>query len=552
LIGELLKRGDSSVFVEMFSALSVGVAVRDPTGAIVYANSASLKQLGVSSLAELPGGPFEELDALVFEDGLGNPVPHEDLPGPTMLRGETAEPMIVRVGDPISGEVQWWQITGSVLRDPEGALLGVMTVTEDVSAIRTADLRTRALAESGRILASSLDYGQTLRNVAEVAVLLTDYCSVDLVGERGSLRRVAAAHRDPRRRGLVDRLGSLAPVALQPDHPVSRVLRTNIPELFDPLDDTDIAAVARDPEHLKLLRSLGVRSMLIVPLRVPSRTMGVMTMATDVSRRRLTEDDVALAEQLGRRAAVAVENSRLHTKLRGIAETLQTGLLPAELPTIPGWEIASLYRPAATEFRVDVGGDFYEIFEQDGAWFVIMGDVTGKGVTAASVTALMRHGARVAGRTEPDPVAILQRLDEALAEQPKRAMATAVCMHIRDDVIRISSAGHPPAVIVSPDGRLRELPSPDAMLGAFNGIERHEQTLTATAGDLIVVYTDGVPDAPNAYERFGVDRLMRLLSSVAGATPQEALDQLDAELKGFGADSGGDDVAVIALRRAVS
>jgi phosphoserine phosphatase RsbU/P len=268
-----------------------------------------------------------------------------------------------------------------------------------------------------------------------------------------------------------------------------------------------------------------------------------------VSRRRLTEDDVALAEQLGRRAAVAVENSRLHTKLTGIAETLQAGLLPAELPTIPGWEIASLYRPAATEFRVDVGGDFYELFEEDGAWFVIMGDVTGKGVTAASVTALMRHGARVAGRTEPDPAAILRRLDDALAEQPKRAMATAVCMSIRGSELSISSAGHPPAVIVTLDGGVREVPVPDAMLGAFSGVERHEQTLTTAPGDLIIVYTDGVPDAPNAHERFGVDRLMRLLSSVAGDTPQEAINQIDAELIAFGADSGGDDVAVIALRR---
>jgi serine phosphatase RsbU (regulator of sigma subunit) len=146
----------------------------------------------------------------------------------------------------------------------------------------------------------------------------------------------------------------------------------------------------------------------------------------------------------------------------------------------------------------------------------------------------------------------LQRLDEVLAEQPKRAMATAVCMHIRDGVVRISSAGHPPAAVISPDGRLREVPAPDAMLGAFNGIDRHAQTLTVRTGDLIVVYTDGVPDAPNAHERFGVDRLMRLLSGVAGATPQEALDRLDAELKSFGADSTGDDVAVIALRRAVS
>ena len=537
----------------MFSALTAGVSVRDPAGAVVYANAASLGQLRVSSQAELTHRPIDEiLGELIIEDGFGNRLGNEDLPGPRLLAGEDVGFMVVQVGDPISGEVQWWQMTSSLLRDHQGTLLGVMTVTEDVSAVRTAELQTRALAESGRILASSLDYGQTLRNVADVAVLLTDYCSVDLVGERGSLRRVAAAHRDPRRRALVDRLGSLAPVVLDAEHPVSRVLRTNTPELFDPLDDAGVAAVARDPEHLELLRALDVRSMLIVPLRVPARTMGVMTMATDVSRRRLTEDDVAIAEQLGRRAAVAVENSRLHTKLTGIAETLQTGLLPAALPTIPGWEIASLYRPAATEFRVDVGGDFYEIFEQDGSWFVVMGDVTGKGVAAASVTALMRHGARVAGRTEPDPVAILRRLDEALSEQPNRAMATAVCMRISGGDIQISSAGHPPAVIVSPDGRLREVPAPDAMLGAFDGVERHEQTIAVTAGDLVVLYTDGVPDAPNAHERFGVDRLMRLLSSLAGSAPQAALDALDAELKLFGADSGGDDVAVIALRRAFS
>lgn len=554
VIGDLLRRGDSSVYVEMFSALTAGVTVRDTAGAVVYANPASLRQLRVSSLAELNARPFEEiLDSLIIEDEDGDRVRQEDLPGPRMLRtGEQLDPMAVQVGDPVSGEAQWWEITATQLRDAGGSLLGVMSVSEDITAVRVAELRTRALAECGQILASSLDYAQTLRNVAKVAVLLTDYCSVDLVGDRGSLRRVAAAHRDPGRRGLVNRLGALPPAVLHTDHPVSRVLRTDVPELFDLLSEAELAALARDPEHLKLLRELAVRSMLIVPLRVPTRTIGVMTMATDVSRRRLTEDDVALAEQLGRRAAVAVENSRLHTKLTGIAETLQTGLLPAALPTIPGWEIASLYRPAASEFRVDVGGDFYELFEEDGAWFVIMGDVMGKGVTAASVTALMRHGARVAGRTEPDPVAILRRLDDALTEQPTPAMATAACMSIRGDEISISSAGHPPAVIVAPDGCLREIPSPDAMLGAFSGIRRHAQTITAGAGDLIIVYTDGVPDAPNAHERFGVQRLMTLLSSMAGATPQEALDQLEAELIEFGADSGGDDAAAIALRRTVA
>ena len=95
-------------------------------------------------------------------------------------------------------------------------------------------------------------------------------------------------------------------------------------------------AAAHDEHHLELLRKLGARSILIVPLRVAARAIGVLTLATDVSGRRLDRDDLELAEQLGRRAAVAVDNSRLHTTLRDVAETLQQGLLPGPVPEIPG------------------------------------------------------------------------------------------------------------------------------------------------------------------------------------------------------------------------
>jgi len=550
-ISDLIAQGDTSIFEAMFASLREAISVRDPYGEIVYANTASLVQLGFESLEQLRGRAAETvLDAYIVEDADGNPILYEQLPGVRLVR-ERAEvpPLTLRMVARGTGELQWWRVTASALHDADGEFLGAMSLTEDVTAIKTAEIQMRALAESGRILASSLDYGQTLRNVAEVAVLLSDYCSVDLLDERGAMRRVAAAHRDPGRQPLMAELGSLMPVVLDPIHPVMRVLGSNLPELFESMDDTQVAAVSRDPEHLELLRALGVRSMLIVPLRVPSRTIGVLTMATDVSRRRLSEDDVSLAEQLGRRAAVAVENSRLHTTLSGIAETLQTSLLPTPLPQVPGWDLASLYKPAATEFRVDVGGDFYEVFDVDGEWFAILGDVTGKGVSAASVTALMRHGARVAAQAEPEPAAILSRLDQVLAEQPKRAMATALCVHIHPDRLLISSAGHPPAVIVSSDGRLREFPKPDPMLGAFDGVARRAHSIAISASDLVVIYTDGVPDARSVSGRFGHERVMRVLSSTAGESPAEALADLDAALVSFGADAAGDDVAALALRR---
>ena len=121
----------------------------------------------------------------------------------------------------------------SALHDGDGELLGEMTVIEDITAVKTAEIRTAALAESGRILASSLDYEQTLRNVVEIAVpALADYCSIDLLGDRGVLQRVAAAHRDPERRQLAAELGSLRDVSLDPDHPVRRVLSTGTSQLY--------------------------------------------------------------------------------------------------------------------------------------------------------------------------------------------------------------------------------------------------------------------------------------------------------------------------------
>ena len=539
------------MYVELLDNLAEAVTVRDVGGELLFANQAAVRQLGFDSVEQLRGrAAVTILDRYVLEDEGGRTLSRDDLPGMRVLGGEQTVVLTTRAVDRATGEERWLHLRSSPMHDADGRLTGEATVTEDITAGKLADSRTKLLAESGRILVSSLDYEQTLRNVVDIAVpSLADYCSVDLLNEREQLLRVAATHRDAGHRDLVEQLASLDDATLAPDHPARRVIGTSTSELYAEVSDQQLAAVARDGHHLELLRRLGARSLMIVPMRVAARTIGVMTLATDVSLRRFDHDDVELAEQLARRVAVAVENARLHTTLTGVAETLQRALLPTPVPDVPGWEIATLYQPTATELRIDVGGDFYEVIAHETGWFVIVGDVTGKGVAAASLTALMRHGARVASRAEPSPEAILNRLDEVCSQQPGGAMATAICLRIDPERVTVSSAGHPPAILVGADGELRELPRADPMLGAFRVPTRHEENVVVPVGELVVVYTDGVIDAQGRTERFGIARLRKLLAEHAGASPAEALDALAAELAAFAPGPIDDDVAVVALRR---
>ncbi len=537
---------------QLFEVLAEAVTVRDLSGDLVFANRAALQYMGFSSLEELrERGSASIMADYIVEDEHGQPLNHEDIPSNRLIRGDRVRPRLIRAVHLESGDLHWSLLKSTPLRDDGGELVGAITVIEDVTAVKTAEVRTRVLAESGRILASSLDYEQTLRNVAEIAVpALADFCGVDLLDEYGVLARVAAAHRDPRGRDFARRLLDIPHVSPDSAHPARRVLLTGTTELYADVREIQLDAFSRDPVHGELLRELGVRSLMLVPMRVPARTIGVMTLASVSLGRRLDHDEVELAEQLGRRAAVAVENSRLHTKLAGVAETLQASLLPQRLPRIPGWELSSLYRPAETEMRIDVGGDFYEFFEHDGTWFAIIGDVTGKGVRAASTTALMRHGARVACRSEPQPAAILGLLDEALAQQPGDSLCTALCLCLHPDRVVMSSAGHPRAILVSAGGELREAPHPGPLLGAFPDGDWPEEEIRVAPGELLVLYTDGVIEAPGRDGRFGLARLRALLADHAGSSPQALLDDLERALAEFSTAPARDDVAALALRTA--
>jgi serine phosphatase RsbU (regulator of sigma subunit) len=495
--------------------------------------------------------PRELMDEYIVTDEHGRTLSMDDLPSVRLLRGEPAEPLLLHSVSRATGEVRWRLLKAAPLRDSTGEVIAAVTVIENVTAVKMAELRARVLAESGRLLVSSLDYEQTLRNVAQLAVpALADWCIVDLVDRDLKREHVAVAHRDPAKAGLATRLRELEPDELDPGGLLSRVVRTGVPELYEEITEEEMKQGAGSQEELSVLRELAPRSAVVVPMRVPQRTIGVMTLVTSGSQRRLTVDDLDLVEQLGLRAAIAVENARLHTTLSDVAATLQQSLRPDDPPDIPGWDVAALYRPAGARDRIDVGGDFYEVFQSDAGWFALIGDVTGKGVNAAAITALVRNGARFASRLEPQPGVILARLDEFLRQRREESLCTALCVQLGDGQVVLSSAGHPPAMIVSPAAReVREAPVSGPLLGAFADTQWPEVTLALARAELMLLYTDGVTETTGRGERFGTDRLRAFLAEHATDSPRQLLDGLDRSLEEFGAGSPRDDVAALALRR---
>ncbi|HZT78814.1 MAG TPA: PAS domain S-box protein, partial [Gemmataceae bacterium] len=173
------------------------------------------------------------------------------------------------------------------------------------------------LAEASAVLAASLDYETTLATVARLAVpFLADWCAVDVRQEDGAVRRVAVAHPDPACVELARELERRYPFDPDEPHGLARVLRTGQSEFFPEITDDVLAALARTPEQLAALRQLGLRSAVIVPLVARGRVLGAITLATAESGRRHTADDLAVAEDLGRRCALAVDNARLYREAR--------------------------------------------------------------------------------------------------------------------------------------------------------------------------------------------------------------------------------------------
>jgi len=260
----------------------------------------------------------------------------------------------------------------------------------------------------------------------------------------------------------------------------------------------------------------------------------------------------ALRDETGATLAVNViedltEERAAYDTLAEVAHTLQSSLLPDALPEIPGWELAAHYRPGQS--GTQVGGDFYDVFAVDGGHMVLLGDVTGKGVAAAALTALVRHTARTAARFDPRPAAVLEIVDRALTERPRPSPVTMLCGVLREDDVVMAAGGHPLPLRARAGARAHEVGECGVLLGALREPGEHDDiVIPVEPGDTLLLYTDGVTETPGEGERFGEERL----AAAVDAAPEGAealLEAVAAELDAFERGTSLDDRAMLALRR---
>jgi PAS domain S-box-containing protein len=396
-----------------------------------------------------------------------------------------------------SGEARWVHSKVHVLRDDEGNPSALIGLVNDVTARRERENAEQAAHRRLRALQSVTDIA--------LAHLELD----DLLKEL--LERVR------------DITGSdLAEVLL-------------VDEVHGEVQVTAAGAIDAPPG-----------STVRVPLRAESEVIGSLRLCS-VAERTLAPEDAELLELVADRAARAIAHARVYEQARTTAVTLQRSLLPAALPRLPGYDVAVRYLPG--QEGAEVGGDFYDVFPlPDGRFAVVVGDVVGRGVTAAADMGQLRAALRAYAYEHPDPAHALELFDRLTEGLGGVSFATisVLALDPQTGEGELALAGHPPAVVRSAAGGCTRFPAPAGVpIGSPPG-PREKHPLKLEHCDLVLFYTDGL------VERRGItldDRIDALCAAVeSGPTePDALLDHVLAELVPGG--SSEDDVALVAVRR---
>ncbi|HEY2814093.1 MAG TPA: SpoIIE family protein phosphatase [Acidimicrobiales bacterium] len=638
----------------------------------------------------------------------------------------------------------------SPLYSASGELVGVLSIGIDVRHERLGEPARvghtqqveHFLNECSMVLASSLDYERNFVTLAEFAVpFLADVCLIDIADDEGGIRRMAAVHSDPATQHLLDEIKTMyAPDPLG-NHPAVGVLRDGEPFVSGDITDEFLPTVTRDERHYQIVAELGFSSFISVPLSARGRVQGALTLISCSPGRRFGDRDVAIAIELAKQAAIAIDNARLfddqqraraeaealadrlgqlqrlsaalaravsvtevaqvirdvsmggidppsrgvwlldemsgelrlipgsdqgtvepqfesicldaplpaaqvvrtgtpvfmhsleerdrsfptfantrgtglsfavlplHAQQRVIgalalgfrdersfdddearfliavaeqcaqalsrallydrerlgrdrAETdrrriqelnraLQTSLLPPSLPDIPGVELSARYHPALA--GLEVGGDFYDVFDTGGDWAVVVGDVCGKGPEAAAVTATARWTIRSVAMDMRQPAQVLRKLNEAMVHQQlddrfctltyTRVVPTA--QGVRLSVCR---GGHPAPLVLRANGDVEPIGTAGTLIGVLPDVRLWEETTQLQPGDAFVAYTDGVTEARRDREQFGDERLQATLARCAGLDAAAIGEAIEAAVLAFGGAEPSDDLAILVLR----
>ena len=442
------------------------------------------------------------------------------------------------------GTCRWLASRAHALSDAGGETTAIVGLIADVTERRRRLAAAEYLARAGGVLAESLAVEPTLERIAALAVPdLADWCAVNLLGEDGRLQQVAVAHQDPARVALARDYNQRFPP--DPDSPtgVPNVIRTGRSELYP-----EVTPEMLDPlpaEQRAIIDEIGLRSVLIVPMPARGRVLGAISFVMSESPRSFDTADVQLAEELGRRAGLAIDNVRLYEQAQGTAETLQRSLLPDRLPDITNVETAARYLPGMA--GAEVGGDWYDVFPlPSGATAIVVGDVMGRGIRAAALMGQLRTAVRTYAIVAESPGHTLSLTAEYVAARGDVDFATVLLLTLDPGArhVQASSAGHLMPVVVPPQGAASLA---QIQQGPPLGILGHDYPTTdfeIEPGGSLLLYTDGLVER----RRVPLDDALANLIAATGGAPREPGGLVDHVLRSLLEGDTQDDVAVLAVR----
>ncbi|MGY3204421.1 SpoIIE family protein phosphatase [Streptomyces sp. TE5632] len=507
------------------------------------------------------------------------PAVHDDLtalPGAVPLLNGTGMRSVVTVPLKVEG-----RLTGSLGVAAEGAgrysneeALRLQFAADRIAlAVESARLgeleRLRRgslsfLVEASDLLAGTLDRDQTLALMAQMTVpTLATWCAVYTIADQASEPYLSyVLHEDEE---LIDGIKSLLSKMAPPDPvptPGARVwsapgevahqaaLRTSMRSLGLSGGPSNQVTSGIGPT-LTTAAAVGGETV-VLPLVARNRVIGMLTLGKPTDEH-FRQEILELAEDLSRRAALALDNARLYSERTAISQSLQRSLLPPELPVIDGVEVEVIYR-AAGEGN-EVGGDFYDLFPiSDGAYGFAIGDVCGTGPNAAAVTGLARHALRLLAREGLSGPAVLERLNSAILDEGARSrFLTLLYGELRPQEdgsaeLKVVCAGHPLPLRLRQNGTVEPAAEPQPLLGVLEDLDLYEQTVTLDPGDVLLCVTDGVTERREGLNMLGDDGLADVLTTCTGLTAGAVAARIMRAVERFASDAPSDDMAILAMR----
>ncbi|MEU1788867.1 SpoIIE family protein phosphatase [Streptomyces sparsogenes] len=505
------------------------------------------------------------------------PAVHEDLsvvPGAVPLLANTGLRSVVTVPLKVEG-----RLTGSlgVAAEAPGRYSNEEALRLQFAADRIALAVERArltelerlrrnslsfLVEASDLLAGTLDRDQTLALMAQMTVpTLANWCAVYTVADPASDPELSyVLHEDEERidglKALLTRIdppeqvrtggARLWTAPAQTAHDAA--LRTSLRGL----SLGDAARPSSGPSASLATASAVGGETVVLPLVARNRVIGMLTLGKSTDGH-FRQENLELAEDLSRRAALALDNARLYSERTAISQSLQRSLLPPELPDVSGVEVEVIYR-AAGEGN-EVGGDFYDLFPiRDGAYGFAIGDVCGTGPEAAAVTGLARHALRLLAREGFGGPAVLERLNAAILDEGARSRFLTLLygeLWPQEDgsaVLKVVCAGHPLPLRLRQDGSVEPAAEPQPLLGVMEDLELYEQTVTLDPGDVLLCVTDGVTERREGSRMLGDDGLVDVLTTCTGLTAGAVASRVLRAVERFAAEPPSDDMAILAMR----